>query len=149
MFCPFENLKTKPPFQTDKLTKRSRNGDMFLNLDFFVGPTTKNEHKNDDVTQTNNQNEHKMMTEKKNKKKTLKRVEIPSGTWKYVLIQLGDDSYLVRGRRRAYHADVFFLLRIHTQISSTSIELFILQAARPNIGSSRINGYRLQCSWWR
>ena len=48
-----------------------------------------------------------MMTEKKNKKKTLKRVEIPSGTWKYVLIQLGDDSYLVRGREGAtYHADV-------------------------------------------
>lgn len=50
-----------------------------------------------------------MMTEKKNKKKTLKRVEIPSGTWKYVLIQLGDDSYLVRGREGAtYHADVRF-----------------------------------------
>ena len=46
------------------------------------------------------------MTEKKNEKKTLKRVDIPSGTWKYVLIQLGDDSYLVRGREGAtYHAD--------------------------------------------
>ena len=67
-----------------------------------------------------------MMTEKNQKKKTLKRVEIPSGTWKYVLIQLGDDSYLVRGREGAtYHADVRFYYEF-THKSLHKIELFTL-----------------------
>ena len=39
-----------------------------------------------------------------NRVEKLNRVEIPSGTWKYVLIQLEKDSYLVRGLEGAsYH----------------------------------------------